>query len=74
MERYEIVMDRYRSGCYPAKHEPMDNLLNANGNLMEDLAHLQLQREELHRNLRDRYAGKLPVLKDKIQSHIHKHF
>ena len=74
MERYQIVIDRYQSGGYPARHEPMDNFLKANGNLMEELANLQLQQEELRRNLRARYAGKLPEIKDKIQSHIHEHF
>ena len=74
MERYQIVIDRYQSGGYPTRHEPMDNLLNANGSLMEDLANFQLQREELRRSLRARHAGKLPELKEKIQSHIHKHF
>lgn len=73
MERYEIVIDYYRRGSYPTRNEPVDNLLNINGELMEDLAHLQLQREEQRRIFRARYAGKLPELKDKIQSHIHKH-
>ena len=74
MERYQIVIDRYQSGGYPARHEPMDNFLKANGNLMEDLANLQLQREELRQSFRARYAGKLPELKEKIHSHIHEHF
>lgn len=52
MERYEIVIDRYRSGGYPAHRRPMENLMKANGSLMEDLAHLQMLRAELHQNIK----------------------
>ena len=72
MERYEIVIDRYQSGGYPSRREPVDNLLNANGELMEDLAQLQLLREELRQNLREKH--KLSEIKDKIQTHIHERF
>lgn len=48
MERYEIVIDRYKSGLYPSRREPMDVLLNANGELMEDLGHLMALRKEMH--------------------------
>lgn len=74
MERYQIVIDRYQSGGYPTRRRPVDSLLKANGNLMEDLANLQLLREDLRRNFRARYAGRLPQLKDKIQTHIHERF
>lgn len=74
MERYQIVIDRYQSGGYPARREPVDNLLKANGSLMEDLANWQLLREEQRQNFRARYVGKLPELKDKIQTHIHERF
>lgn len=40
MRRYEIVIDRYRSGQHPAHTEPMEQLLSAAGLLMEDLAQL----------------------------------
>lgn len=72
MERYEIVIDRYQSGGYPTRREPVDNLLNANGELMGDLAHLQLLQEELRQNLREKH--KLSEIKDKIQTHIHERF
>ena len=74
MERYQIVIDRYQSGGYPARHQPVENLLKVNGNLMEELANLQLLREELRRNFRAKYTGKLPEIKDKIQSRIHERF
>ena len=40
MSRYEIVIDRYRSRQRPTHQEPMEQLLNAAGVLMEDLAQL----------------------------------
>ena len=40
MSRYEIVIDRYRSRQRPAHQEPMEQLLNAAGVLMEDLTQL----------------------------------
>lgn len=70
MERYEIVIDRYQSGGYPTRREPVDNLLKANGELMENLAHLQLLRQEL----REKRTEKLPQIKGKIQTHIHQRF
>lgn len=71
MERYQIVIDRYRSGRFPVRREPVDKLLTGGGELMEDLANFQLLREEQRRNFRDKYAGKLPEIKEKLQSHIH---
>ena len=70
MERYEIVIDRYQSDGYPPRREPVDNLLKANGELMENLAQLQLLRQEL----REKRTGKLPQIKEKIQAHIHQRF
>ena len=70
MERYEIVIHRYQSGGYPKRQEPVDNLLKVNGELMEDLAHLQLLRQEL----REKQAGRLPQMKEKIQTRIHQRF
>ena len=60
LERYSIVIDRYRSGGYPIHREPVDNLLSANGNLMEDLANFQLLREDFRQNIRDRIRSHLP--------------
>ena len=70
MERYQIVIDRYQSSGYPTHREPVDNLLKANGELMENLAHLQLLRQEL----REKRTEKLPQIKGKIQTHIHQRF
>ena len=70
MERYQIVIDRYQSGGYPARREPVDNLLKINGELMEELAQLQLLRQEL----REKRAERLPQMKEKIQTRIHQRF
>ncbi len=43
MERYDIVIDRYRTQP-PHRREPMEQLLKASGSLMEDLAQLWPQR------------------------------
>ena len=40
MSRYEIVIDRYRIRQRPTHQEPMEQLLNAAGVLMEDLTQL----------------------------------
>lgn len=53
MERYEYVIDRYRNGGYARRKRPIDEVLNVNGSLMEDLAHLHSLRQELHKNLQE---------------------
>lgn len=48
-ERYDIVVDRYKSGLYPTYRKPMEYFFKANGELMEDLGHLM--------NLRDQFLN-----------------
>ena len=50
-ERYEVVIDRYQSGAYPSHNRPMEHLLKANGDLMEDLGKLITLRKKLTRHL-----------------------
>lgn len=50
-ERYEVVIDRYRSGGYPVHRQRTENVLKARGELMEDLAHLHDLRTRLHDQL-----------------------
>lgn len=57
MRRYEIVIDRYKSGAYLSGQRPIDKFLNANGNLMEDLARFQSLREEIRERIRDAFAA-----------------
>ncbi len=64
MERYEIVIDRYKSGAYPSGQRPIDKLLNANGNLMEDLARWQALREEIRDRIRDAFTAASPEQKN----------
>lgn len=40
MERYQIVIDRYKSGGYPRHRKPMEGVMKINGELMEALAKL----------------------------------
>ena len=49
-ERYEVVIDRYQSGAYPSHNRPMEHLLKANGDLMEDLGKLITLRKKLTRH------------------------
>lgn len=53
-ERYQIVIDRYRSGKRPGRQEPMEQFLNAAGMLMEDLSQLP----DLHTLRQEREANR----------------
>lgn len=53
-ERYQIVIDRYRSGQRPGRQEPMEQFLNAAGMLMEDLSQLP----DLHTLRQEREANR----------------
>lgn len=50
-ERYEIVMDRYRSGAYAPHRKALEPVFKASGELMEGLARLEERRDELHKQL-----------------------
>lgn len=45
-ERYEVVIDRYKSGYYPVCKKPTEGIMKANGELMESLANLMNWRRE----------------------------
>lgn len=55
MERYGIVIDRYKRGNYPRYRKPMEYYLKANGELMEDLGHLLALRDQLRQHVRERF-------------------
>ena len=46
MERYQIVIDRYKSGGYPRHRKPMESVMKINGELMEALAKLSSLRHD----------------------------
>lgn len=54
IERYPVVIDRYRRGNCPSHRKPMEYLLKADGELMEDIGHLIRLRDQLHQRLQDR--------------------
>ena len=55
-ERYEVVIDRYKSGAYPSRNRPVEHLLKANADLMEDLGKLITLRKKLtHLPLHNRW-------------------
>ena len=52
--RYEVVIDRYRSGGYPAHHHGLDSVFKVNGELMEGLCRLEERRDTLHKKFTDK--------------------
>lgn len=74
-ERYEIVIDRYRSGKYPRHDKPMDGFLKSQGEIMDALAlaeeagdelmdHLERDRDELVGQIRARQEELLAYLRE----------
>lgn len=55
MARYEIVIDRYKSGAYPSHRKPMESVLKANGELMESLGHLVSLRKKFEQHIHSRW-------------------
>ena len=53
--RYEVVIDRYRSGRYPPNRKPMDHVLGHSGELMEDLAKAQDRLREIESHMHARF-------------------
>lgn len=53
--RYEVVIDRYRSGRYPPNRKPMDHVLGHSGELMEDLAKAQDRLREMESHMHARF-------------------
>lgn len=53
--RYEVVIDRYRSGKYPQNRKPMDHVLGHSGELMEDLAKAQDRLREIESHMHSRF-------------------
>lgn len=45
MERYEIVIDRYKRGFYPRHIKPMEGFMKMNGELMDSLASISRKRK-----------------------------
>lgn len=40
LKRYDVVIDRYKSGFYPKRYKPVDNCIHLNAKLMEALSSL----------------------------------
>ena len=64
MERYEIVIDRYKSGFYAPHKKHMEPVFRANGELMEGLARLEDQRASLRGKIAEILAESKEHLKD----------
>lgn len=64
MDRYEVVVDRYRSGLYASHRRHMEPVFRANGELMEGLAKLEDQRAVLRGKIAEIMAESKEHLKD----------
>ena len=53
-QRYGVVMERYRSGGSPSHKKPMEYVLKANGELLEDLGNLLELRDQIAQHIRER--------------------
>lgn len=65
-ERYQIVIDRYRSGACPGHYHAMDGVLRINGELMENLGHIQMHREALYTTILDDLEGRKNAIRNSI--------
>ncbi len=48
MDRYQVIIDKYKSGGYPRHKKPIEGWLKANGELMDTLSALSTLRRSLH--------------------------
>ncbi len=63
-ERYQIVIDRYKSGFYAPHRKHLEPVFKANGELMEDLAKLEDQRAAFRSKIAEILAESKEHLKD----------
>ena len=55
LDRYQVVIDRYRRGEYHPYRKPIEYFLKANGELMEDLGHLVRLRDTIRQHRKERF-------------------
>ena len=63
-ERYQVVIDQYKSGLYAPHKKHLEPVFKANGELMEDLAKLEDQRAALRSKIAEILAESKEHLKD----------
>lgn len=64
MERYQIVIDKYHSGCYAPHRKHMEPVMKVNGELMERLGHIQYVRQTLKNQVTELLNEHVEHLKD----------
>lgn len=72
-ERYEQVIDNYRSGKYPRHNKVMDNILKSQGEVMDVLAMIEEARDELRDDIetnRDELLARLRANRDELRERI----
>ena len=66
VERYEIVLDRHRTGRYTHEHKLQDEFLRSQGELMESMGEFDAMRQELRDELRDELRAEHEDAREKI--------
>ena len=56
-ERYQVVIDRYRSGAYRRRKQPIDDLFAQSGELMEVLSALEQREQQFRQEAQRRLKG-----------------
>lgn len=72
-ERYETVIDNYRSGRYPAHKKPMDGYLKSQGELMDTLAMIESASDEAWSEIladRDEMAARFHESQEEVRKYF----
>lgn len=69
MARYEIILEKYRSGGYDLPRKHMEPVFRLNGELMEDLARLADTRQSVHSQLSDLLSEHREHIRDILDLH-----
>lgn len=71
-ERYEVVIDNYRSGRYKKHNKPFDGFLKSQGELMEVLAGVDRIHDEAIAEIRREHLGQVGYFEEK-NAEMHRH-
>ncbi|MBE7007842.1 MAG: glycosyltransferase [Ruminococcaceae bacterium] len=72
-ERYEIVIDNYRSGRYPKHKKPLDGYLKSQGELMDTLAMIETVSDEMWEDLiadKDELASRFHESQEEVREYF----
>lgn len=75
-ERYETVIDNYRSGRYPKHKKPLDGYLKSQGELMDTLAMIETASDEMWEDIladRDELTSRLHESQEEMRERFREH-